>query len=160
MKIKNEDIDIRFDYLVPWHFRLVGVALVIVAIAGFMVNPLLAILFIAVGVFLVTSYSGTVLNRSNNTYKEYNTYFFIKSADEQTHSGIEKIFINPGKLSQKIYTAHTLNSQTFENVIYNAYIKFNNGEKIQLLQSKDKAKLMKELDAIAEFMNTSIQDNT
>lgn len=160
MKIKNNKIDIRYGYLVPWYFRLIGVILVIVAIAGFMVNPLLAILFVMVGVLLATSFSGTDIDIEKNRYKEYNTYFFIKSGDENYYSGIEKIFINSAKSSQKIYTAHTLNSKTFDDIIYNAYVKFDEGKKIQILQSKNKEDLLDQLNTVAKFLNTNIQDNT
>ena len=160
MRFKGEIVDVGFGNLFSWYFRFFGLMLVLGGGVGLTINPLLGILFILIGIVLITGKSGTIINRSAKTYREYMSFIFIKTGEELSFSGIEKIFINPGQEKLKIHTAHTNSSQTFTNEIFNAYLKFDSGEKIQLLKRKDKEKLINELKQLSEFLNTPLIDNT
>jgi hypothetical protein len=96
----------------------------------------------------------------SNSYREYNSILFIKTGKGKKYQRIEKIFINPVRVSKTIYTAHTSNSSTFQDVEYNAYLKFSDGEKIFLLSGKNKNRIRNRLKIIAETLNIPLQDNT
>ena len=85
----------------------------------------------------------------------------MKSGDKKKYSGIEKIFVSTSKTKrQEFYTVHTNHSSIFENLEFNGFLKFNNGEKIQLLRKRKKSELIKELKRVATFLNVPIEDNT
>lgn len=153
-------INIRNGSLFPWHFQLVAVVMIVGSTAAFFSSVILASILLVIGVLILTGYSGVLVNKSEKTFKEYNSFLFIKSGTTKNYEGIEKIFINANKVSQKIYTAHTLNSNTFKNVIYDGYLKFDDGAKVHLMAKKDKDVLMNKLKEIADFMEVDIQDNT
>ena len=62
-------------------------------------------------------------------------------------------------MSQKIYTRANLGT-TFHNVEYDAYLKFENGEKVFLSNKKDKKELLEKLKKLAVFFELEISDNT
>ena len=73
---------------------------------------------------------------------------------------IEKIFVNTSKTKQRFYTAHTNHSSSFENLEFNGFIKFSDGEKVQLLRRRKKSELLKELNRVATFLNVPVEDHT
>lgn len=154
-------MDIRFEKLFPFQFQVVGYALLM---AGVILVPsgnlIIGLALCVAGFFITTAYSGTEIDPHHKTIREYNAYFFIKTGKATPYNGIEKLFINSNKVSQKLYTAHTLNSTTFRGMEFNAYLKLESGEKILLLRMKDKAKLLKKLDPISAVLNTPLSDLT
>ena len=59
-----------------------------------------------------------------------------------------------------MYTVHTNHSSIFETLEFNGFLKFSNGEKVQLLRKRKKSDLIKELKKVATFLNVAIEDNT
>lgn len=59
-----------------------------------------------------------------------------------------------------MYTAHTLNSSTFSDVVYSAFLKFDTGTKVLIQRNKNKATLIKNIQAIAGTLNTEVFDTT
>lgn len=76
-----------------------------------------------------------------------------------TYTGIEKLFITRSKVSQKMYS-RTSQSSTFTNIEFNAYIKFADGLKIQLLNNAKKEKVVSSLKKIAAFLQVNMEDHT
>jgi hypothetical protein len=59
-----------------------------------------------------------------------------------------------------MYSAHTLNSSTLRSVIYNAHLKFDDGKKIFLTSSKNKSRLLTNLNPVASALGIDLVDNT
>jgi hypothetical protein len=112
------------------------------------------------GILILTAYEGTEINPGSRTYREYNSFLFLKKGKRKKYGSIEKIFVNSGKVTQKVYTAHTMTSATFSRVEYNAWLKFRDGEKLFLASARNKEKLLKRLNEIAGKLNTSVVDST
>ena len=156
----RQKIDIRFSRLFPWHFMFLAVVVFIIALGLIIKEPIIAIGLMLTAGFVLTGYSGTEINRGKKTYKEYNSFFFfIKSGKEMTYTGIEKLFITRSKVSQKMYS-RTSQSSTFTNIEFNAYIKFEDGLKIQLLNNAKKEKVVSSLKKIAAFLQVNMEDHT
>jgi hypothetical protein len=51
-------------------------------------------------------------------------------------------------------------TRTSKYVQYDAYIKFDNGDKLHLISNKDKVKLISKLEPIVKHIGISITDNT
>jgi hypothetical protein len=149
-------IDIKFGPLFPWHFRFLAIAVIILAFALIQNQPLISMILILGSFFTLTSYEGTEVNVSNKTFRSYTAFFFVKTGAFEKYTEAERIFINSANLSQKIYSAHTALSTTFKERVFNAYLKFSDGEKVHLLRSKNRDALIKKLTPISERLSVEI----
>lgn len=156
----NTKIDIRFGLLFPWQFILVGVAFIAVGVGLLMTNLLLSVIFFVLGLVMLTAFSGTEIDFEAKTYREYNSFLMIKTGKVETFDAIERIFLTKSNESQKVYTAHTLHSATFKKEVYNAFLKFSNGEKVHLFRSKNKSALLKKLNNLLELPGLEWVDHT
>lgn len=146
--------------LFPFHFLLLAAIFFIAGLGIIMSHPYVSGILILFAAVIVTAYEGTEIDPSSGSYREYNAFLFIKKGKRKRYGSIESIFVNAGKVSQKIYTAHTTSSSTFSSVEYNAYLKFGDGNKIFLFSDKNRRRLMRRLQHVAGKLNTSIVDNT
>ena len=153
-------IDIRFGLLLPWTFRLLAACAIILGLSAWQTNPWVTIIIGVAGFFALVTAEGTEINPANKTYREYTSFFVFKTGRFESYDHIERIFINRSKESQQMYTARTLHSSTFEDTIYNAYLKFSNGEKIHLQKTKNKEKLMAVLKPLSDAVRVEVTDNS
>ncbi|MEX2235689.1 MAG: hypothetical protein WD824_26260 [Cyclobacteriaceae bacterium] len=160
MAEQKKNVDIKCGSVFPFPFLVLGAVFFIAGAAVFVTHPVISIVLIVAGVVILTAYEGTEINPASRTYREYNSFLFIKKGKAKKYNGIEKIFINKAKVSQRVYTAHTSNSAIFTDTEYNAYLKFNEGEKVFLFSGKNKTKLLKRLNDISRSLNTQVVDNT
>lgn len=156
----NDKIDIKYGSLFPWPFRLIAFIVLVLGLALILEKTFLSIGLMLVATFVISGYEGTEINRAEKSYLDYKSFFFVKSGDRKKYSDIEKIFVGASKTKQRFYTAHTSHSSTFENLEFNGFLKFSDGEKIQLLRKRKKSDLMKELKKVATFLNVRVEDNT
>jgi len=153
-------VDLRFGSLFPWPIRLVALFGIIGAFGILQPYPLWAlILFLGCGLVLSAA-EGTEINISNSTYREYTSYLFFKSGKFDQLPPIEKIFITKGKETQQMHTVYTNHSATFDSIVYNGYLKFSSGEKIHLLRTKNKDRLMAQLAPLRDGIKTDIVDHS
>lgn len=152
-----DKIDVKAESF-PWQAKLVGALFLVGGIAMVSTVWWLASVLIVCALLLLTGHSGTVFDRTKKTYREYNSYLFFRRGEDVAYNRVEKIFINSERLSQKVYTPHTLDSMTFHSVVYNAYLKFDNGRKIYLTTGRKKSALIGRLRPVAEFLQTTVHD--
>jgi len=152
-------IDIKAESL-PWQVKLIGGLLLVAALTVIINYWWLSIVLAVVGLTLLTMHSGTEINVTDQTFREYSSFLFFRRGLIEKYNGIEKVYINSSKVSQKMYTAHTLSSSTFENIVFNAYLKFNDGRKIFLTSRKNKGDLIKLLGPITVDLSVDLTDNT
>ncbi|HEY3429140.1 MAG TPA: hypothetical protein VGK39_00600 [Cyclobacteriaceae bacterium] len=153
-------IDIRFGYLFPWPIRLAAFFGLIAAFGILQPYLVWAIVLFLASVLVLSCAEGTEVNINDKTFREYTSYFFIKAGKFNSFSPVEKIYITQGKESQRVYTAHTNHSSTFENVVHNGYLKFSTGEKIHLLREKHKDKLVQKLTPLSHGLHVEIVDHS
>lgn len=156
----SEKINIRYGSLFPWTFQLIAVIVLIAGLSLIVERPVLSICLVFFSGFILSGSEGTEIDKGEKTYRDYKSFFFLKSGSQVKYSGIEKIFVNTSKSRQTVHTAHTNNSSIFENTEFNGFLKFDDGTKIQLLQKRKKADLLRALDEIAKFLNVPVEDNT
>lgn len=151
-------IDIKYGALFPWHVRLVAIGAIVVAFAILQNYWWVSLLIIAASFFVLVSHEGTEIDTTNKTFRSYTSFLVFKTGEVEKYSDVEKIFINSGNQSTKMYSAHTSLSTTITERIYNAYIKFSNGEKVHLLTSKSKEDVIKKLSSLSEKLKVQIVD--
>lgn len=157
--MKDKIINITAESL-PWQAKLIGALFLFGAIAIISTAWWLSLIFALIGLTVLTAYSGTEINFANNTYREYNSTLFIRKGASKKFCSIEKVFINKAKVSQRMYTAHTSKSSTFHHIIFNAYLKFDDGTKIFLTSRKNKDQLMKIMEPITTILAMDLADDT
>jgi hypothetical protein len=153
-------IDIRYGSLFPWPFQFIAGIVLIIAATLIVERTIAAIAFMLLSGLVITASEGTEIDLFNKTFLEYKSFFFIKSGTKENYSGMEKIFINTSKTKQQLYTAHTTKSSIYENIEYNAFLKFDDGTKVHLLQKRKKAHLMKRVDKFAAELDVPVEDQT
>ena len=159
-RLKSTTLNIRTGRIFPWHFQLIAVVIVIGAVAVFITNFIFSMVLLVIGISILTAHSGVLIDPGQKTYRAYNSFIFIKTGSVLPYVGIEKIFLNANKESQKVYTAHTLDSTNFKNTMYDGYLKFVDGTKIHLISDKNKATIMAELNGYADILGIDLHDNT
>lgn len=132
---------------------------ILVGILSVIYNLLWSPILLLLGTFILTGFRGVDFNGQEKVYREYNSFLFVKFGKWLKYNQAEKIFINAGSTSQKIYTQVT-DGITVKSKDYNAYLKFDNGSKIYLASKKDKNRLIKRLQKLSDFFRLDIQDNT
>lgn len=157
--MKESIIDIKAESL-PLQAKLIGALFLIGALTVITNYWWLSIILALIGLTILTAYSGTEINFISKTFREYNSYLFIRRGVTEKYHGIERVFINKAKVSQKMYTAHTGSSSTFQSIIFNAYLKFDDGRKIFLTSRKDKVRLIKLLNPVIAVLGVDLTDNT
>lgn len=160
MPARKSIIDIKSGRLFPFQFLVLGFIIFISGIAVVGPYTIIGIILIIAGATILTAHEGTEIMPDSSSYREYNSFLFIKTGKGKKYQGIEKIFINPVRVSTKMYTAHTSKSSTFYNIEYNAYLKFSDGEKVFLFSDKNKTRIQNRLKLVAESLNVPLQDNS
>lgn len=158
--MNEHPVDIKAGFLFPWYFHLVGVFLLGLAVSMLPGSWIISTLLIIISLFIFTGRSGIEFYTSEYSYRPYYSFLFIKTGKKIKYHKIEKLYINASRVSQKVYTAHTLNSATFKSRQYDAYVKFDDGTKVFLLSSKNIDRLKSELKELAVKCNIDIRDNT
>lgn len=157
---KTGSLDIRSGLLFPFPFLMLGSGFILAGVGIIASHPLLSLLLVPVGLLIVTAFEGTEINVHERSYREYVSYFYLKRGTTKKFNNIEKIYINAGNVSQRMYTAHTTSSSIFTNTEYRVYIKFDGGEKVFLFSGKNRNDILRRSKKIAQSLNTSLQDNT
>ncbi len=156
--MNTDKIDIKFSRLFPWHFLFLALVVFIIGVAIVAEKTILSICLMIASVFILTAYSGTEINTADKTYTEYNSFFlFIKSGKRMKYGGIEKLFINRSKVTQRMYS-RTNQSSIFSHNEYNGYVKFDDGIKIQLLNKRRKKDLVAAIRKISAFIHVEVED--
>lgn len=160
MHIKKNIVDVTFGRLFPWQFQFLGGIILFVAIIIIAERLGVSIFLMLLGLFILSASEGTEINKEKKIFREYKSFFFLKSGRWEPFDGIEKIFINASKKKQQMHTAHTNKSSIFIEEEFNGFLKFDNGTKIQLLRKRNKPSLLKSLKNISTLLQVPLEDNT
>jgi hypothetical protein len=153
-------IDLKYGHLFLWHVRL-GAVLAILLSIGMVTSSLIAATILFLGcVFVLTASEGTDINPSDKTFREYSSFFFLKTGRFEPLGAVEYIFINKGSESHQMSSPRGINTIVVENTIFNAYLKLSSGEKIPLLKEKNKFTIIKKLQALSEQLPADIVDHS
>ncbi|WP_434545497.1 hypothetical protein [Marivirga sp.] len=150
-------INIKNGLLFPFQFQILGYVFLFAGIALTVINIWASIIFILLGGFIVTAIAGVEFK--NQSIREYNSFFFIRFGKWEKLGEVEKIFIKKIKRSQKFY-GRANQSSTIRNVIYKAFLKFENGNTVLLSENKDKINLEEKVQKLNQYFNTEIVDYT
>lgn len=153
-------LDYTSGKLFPIQFQFFGGVLLLIGLGVATNYIVVGLILILIAACILTGQSGIDFDGGSLTYRAYKSFLFIKSGDKKKYQGVEKIFINAQAISQRMYTMHTNHGSDFKSLEYNAYLKFDNGNKIYLDTNKDKKALIDKLQELAGFLKTEVVDAT
>jgi hypothetical protein len=153
-------MEINSGRLFPWHFQLVALFLVALGAGLFTTNFIAAIVLVIISLLIITGTSGFQIDHTLKKYREFNAFLFVRFGSWQSYQAVDTIFINSGKSTQRVYSAHTTQSISFVDREFNGYLKFSDGEKVCVLTTKNKKKLSKKLDTLARYLGVEVADYT
>ena len=157
--MNSDYLDFKSGQLFPWQFQLIGVVFIIGGLGALVSAPYVTPFLVIIALLIFTAHRGIEFDAINKTYRVYNSFLFVKTGKTSDYEKVEKIYINLSKVSQKIYSRANLGT-TFKNLEYDAYLMFNNSEKIFLLSGKNKEQVLKRLEGISSLFQLDISDNT
>ncbi|WMN12351.1 hypothetical protein QYS49_33325 [Marivirga salinae] len=150
-------LNLKNGLLFPIQFQILGYVLLFAGLALIVINIWASILFVLLGGGIVSAFSGVEFK--NDKFREYNSFFFIKNGKWEPLKNVEKIFIKKIKVSQRLY-GRANQSSTIRNVVYKAFLKFENGETLFLYEHKNKETVQSKLKELSDFLKTEIIDYT
>lgn len=150
-------LNLKNGLLFPLQFQILGYVLLFAGLVLLVINIWASIIFILLGGVIVSAFSGIEFKKDK--FREYNAFFFIKNGKWETLKKAEKIFIKRVKVSQKFY-GRANQSSTIKNVVYKAFLKFEDGETILLYDHKNKDKVESKVKELSNFIETEIIDYT
>ena len=155
--MKSQYLNFKIGLLFPFQFQLLGYALLFSGLFLVVINIWASIIFILLGGFIVSAFSG--IEFKNEHFREYNAFFFLKSGKWMPLNRVEKIFIKPINVSQKMY-GRANQSSTIRKTVYKAFLRFENGNTIPLCENKNKEKTERKLTELSKYLGTDIVDYT
>lgn len=158
-----EPLNIMHEYVLPKQFRFFGILALIFAIIFFtqhinLFGFLVSSASVFLGALMLTARYGLSLDTSQKQYKEFVSLLWFQSGNWKDYTGIEKIFINKIVESERMVSRSGAKFD-FKSQSCQAYIKFDDGQKIELDSDKSKERLLARLKEYNEQLQTIIQDN-
>ena len=152
-------LNISGEQLFPFQFQVIGWTLLI---AGglFFFKSLIAPIFIVIWLFIVSARNGTEIDIEKKKYRCYQSFFGLRFGKWHTYREVEKIYLKTARVSQKIYTARTLNSITAKTTSLMLFIKFNNDKKVKVADSRNDEKVREKAERISKAFNIEVLDYT
>lgn len=153
--MSNDYYNLKNGLLFPFQFQVLGYILFLSGLILIIINIWASIIFLFLGAFIISAFSG--IEFSGGQFREYNAFFFLKSGKWKRLREVEKIYIKKIKVSQKFY-GRANQSSVVRNVIYKAFLKFEDGESVLLYEHKNKNKVESKVNQIAETLKTQVLD--
>ncbi len=113
--------------------------------------------------FLFTVRRGLEINVRKKSWRKVIAIPGFRLGFSRPFGGIEKIFVNKLRMTQNplpVIPGIPALFPAYSEYVYKAFLKFDDGEKIELLVNSDKDNLMRMLNRYNDTLQTAIWDNT
>ncbi len=156
-------IDISHDYCLPKQFRWLAVAILVFSLIFItqhltLTRAIISLVSTIAGLLMLTARYGLLLDVKERRYKEYARLLFYKKGQWLGYANIEKVFVNKLKVSETMVTRTGARFDT-KSQVYQAYLKFDDGTKVELDSDSNKEHLLFRLGQYNERLQTIIQEN-
>jgi hypothetical protein len=108
----------------------------------------LILIFFPLGLVLILWRTGLQINIKDKTYNEYAGALGFRYGQKQSFNQIEKIFVN--EVAEQAVFSTRVNSTTVRKITYKAFIQFEGGEKVFLVDGKNRDTLESRVSVIRE----------
>ncbi len=154
----NKKVDINTGKLFPAAFIFFGVLLA--GIGGWLLltgNVVFGLLLLPVSLVLTTSRYGLEIDVSERFYNEYIQIAGVRRNNRKKYTTADRLYVKQGNVSQTM-TSYGGSVSTLREKIYSGYLVFSDHEKLHILDSGNKDKLLKKLEPVARALDIHITD--
>jgi len=144
---------VKTAYFFPKTIRAIGAMFCIFGLAMVWTTTILGLLFIFIAVIIFNTHYGFEIHTGPNYFREYVSVFGLKEGKKLPFKAIEFIFIQRGNFRFLTYTLREKELPAFE-----AYLKFEGRNEIQMLTEVNKDNLLNKLRNLAKPLNVPIKD--
>lgn len=157
---RSDKIIIPTGFLFPWHFLFMALVVFVVGITLIFARPVIGLLLVMIGLTILTGNSGVEVDKVGKMYREYWSFFGIKSGQWKRFHAIDKIFINRTRVTRTMYAPVSNHSASFSNHHYNAFLKFEDGRKLHLFSRSNKNRLLRKLAVVTHGHDVVLEDQS
>lgn len=155
--VKTQKVDIRTGSYFPQGIVFTGVLVILLGVVSLIASQLLAgVLFIIIGIVLVTTHYRLEVNFNEKTYHDYVWFLGLKKGDKGQFHMLDYLFIK--KIRQRQNLNSRISSKTITTEAYDGYLKFNGGETIHLFTKSSKTGILKSVNKIANALEVKVVD--
>jgi hypothetical protein len=138
----------------PLQVKIVAVALIIVGFVA-MINSLwIGVVVLVASALALTTHYGIEIDTGKKTYREFVSLFGIPIGNDKSYYAIEYIFVRPNRETRTMHSRIT--SATITNDVYDAFLRFSEHEKIHLIRTNNRARLLKKVDLFAKTLGVEV----
>ncbi|GCC51763.1 hypothetical protein SanaruYs_19920 [Chryseotalea sanaruensis] len=153
-----KNVDFKTSNYFSWHVHAMAAGLVIIALVVFAKSILGGFAILLVCAIIFTTHYRLKIDFEKKEYRDYLWIFGLKDGKKYSFDALAYFFIKTNRVSQTmgLKAANT----TVVKEVYDAYLKFSDDEKLHVISSNTKAKILKKLIPVAENLNIKILDYT
>ena len=155
----NSKINFKSGRLFPYQFHYFAVLLSIFSVLLLITYPFFSPLPLIPALIIFTGSFGLEIMPDKKEYRNYNSILFVRKGRWKNYTYIEKIYITKSFRTQKIYTRVT-GGPIIRKEYFNAYMKFEDGDKIFLQSSNHKKLLIRSLQKLSKRIGLKITDHS
>lgn len=152
----KKHIDIFTQHYCPFHIIVLGAVFLIISLFTVFMIPILGFVFLILGIILTTSHYRLVLVPANKKYREYLWIIGFQRGSVQDYDKVEYLFINKVEQNAEYGLIARL---SVRKKLYQAYLKFSNGEKVYLGESIREKNAIDKATKIADVLEVSVKKN-
>jgi len=133
-----KNLDIKQEHYFPINFKVFGLALILGTLISLTIGDAFVVKLIFLAVFtlltfiMFTTRYGILIDVENATYMVYTWFLWKKKGKPIKINTIEKIYINEVLVAKKVYRYSSGIGKKFQDRIYKAFMKLDDGTKIHL----------------------------
>ena len=148
----------RTERFFPTGLIFGGILMILIGTGVLIVKPAIGLLILLAGVSIVFLHYGVLIDIQAKVYKEYWGLLGLKFGKWQELPPIEYLSVTKSRFTQQIglRAANT----TLKGVIYRGNLRINEHDRILLMQSTEKEKVLTELQNLARELDVKLLDST
>lgn len=154
-----EKVDFRTTSYFSLPFQLVAAALDLFGLIALLEGVWwVAVVLWVVSLLIFTTHYRVSLNFTTKTFHDYVWVLGLRVGEKGSFDAVDYVFLKRAKVSQTVHAR--VASTTIKKEVYDAYLKFSNGETIHLLTKDSRKAVLHKLQVIAEKFQTKVVDYT
>lgn len=153
-------IDIRSGNLFPPHFLVLAVLLLCAGGLLLLRHSFWSVPLLLLGAGMLTASEGTEIDTLKATVREYNSFFFVRTGAARKYAALERIYIKPGQVSQRLNSAHTASGSTFRYQEYKVFLRYAGGDPVLLFSGKRHPHVLTRSRALAAQLGVPLLDHS
>ncbi|MGL1888935.1 MAG: hypothetical protein OCD76_20650 [Reichenbachiella sp.] len=152
-------LDIKQEYYLPFHMRMIGLFLSMGSIYVAYSQELsartiiISVAFMVIGILMLTTRYGLRIDITKRTFVIYSWIFGLKIGKPSKYDSIQKFYINQ-VTENTTMTFKSGSRSNLKNGIFKAFMLLDNGEKVHVDSDRNENELTKRLENYVKLTNS------